>query len=885
MRAKNEHSKAEGRLSPAAKRGTNALRGNCRLRLLFSPTILFLVVQAGCGSSNSSTSSSTTTSTVPTITVTLTPSSQAFIDQGQTLPITAAVANDSTNGGVTWSLTGQGGLTSQTSTGVTYNAPSGGSNSITVSVTAASQANSGVTASLNVTVAPRPTIITPPTLLTGTTGSAYSASISGVGGTAPLTWTVSSGALPPGLSLSPASASSVILGGAPTAAGSYNFVLQAADATNATTIRSFSLLITPGGPGPLKIATPSLPVGIGGRAYNATLLATGGTPPYTWSITSGALPSGLSLSTQGDNSGLISGNTASLGSSQLVVQVSDSAAPAPASYSKPYTLTMNSATLAISPAPLPHAMATVPYGQTLQVTGGIPPYDWAIASGVPPSGVSLTRDGSMTGIPAQTGGFNFMASVSDSEPAPASTMQSILLTVDAYNGPNDSLLNGHYAFLLEGFDPNGMVAAAGSFTADGSGHITNGLADFNDPAGLTADQTFTGTYQIGGNELGTMTITTDFGQTITFAFVVQANGNAKVIEFDDLTGRGTRGSGAIKKQDTTAFSAAKIAGDYAYGFSGIDSTGAASAMAGTFQASGATGKLTSGEYDFDDSGQVSAAQLFTGSDSVTTVGRGTLSFVTPSQGTLHFTIYVVSATELFAVETDSVSGGSTLLSGSVLQQTGGGSFSAASLGNSSVVQMTGASGGGSDAQAGLLTIPSSANFSLATDENLNGTSQSNSESGTYTVESNGRVTLTTTGSTAPVLYLVAQNQGFVVGTDGSAALGTFEPQAAGTFSNSSFSGTYATRNLAPVAASMIEQVFTATADGSGGFSATANVSAPSGITSSQSESASYSVAANGRVTLNFTSPAGATAVGYVVSATKVILVPQGSGAAVLILEQ
>ena len=871
---------------PAAAGRINERWGNRRARLLSCTipfALLFLGLLAGCGSNSSS--STTSTSTVPAITVTLTPNSQASIDQGQTLNIAAAVANDSTKGGVSWSLTGQGGLTNQTSTGVTYNAPSGGSNSITVTVTANSQANSAVTATLNITVAPRPTIITSQTLLAGSTGSTYSASISGVGGTAPLTWTVSSGALPPGLSLSPASASSVIIGGMPTAAGPYNFVLQAADATNATSTHPFSLLITPGGPGPLKIATPSLPVGIASRAYSATLLATGGTPPYMWSIASGTLPSGLTLSTQSDNSGLISGNTASLGSTPLIVQVSDSAAPTPAAFSKPYTLTMNSATLVISAAPLPDAMATVPYGQTLQVTGGIPPYAWTVASGVLPSGVSLTRDGSLTGVPAQTGGFNFMAKVSDSEATPASTNQSVLLTVDPYAGPNDSLLNGHYAFLLQGFDPNGMVAAAGSFTADGSGNISSGLADFNDPAGLVADQTFAGTYQIGANKIGTMTINTDFGQSITFAFAVQANGNAKVIEFDDLTGRGTRGSGVIKKQDTTAFSTAKIAGDYAFGLSGIDAVGAAAAMAGTFQASGATGELTSGEYDFDDGGQVSAAQLFTGGDSVTTVGRGTLSIVTPSQGTLHFTIYVVSATELFALETDSISSGSTLLSGSVLQQTGGGTFTAASLSNVSVVQTTGVSGGGSDVQAGLLAIPSSGNFSLATDENLNGTSQLNSESGTYAVGSNGRVTLTTAGSIAPVLYLVAPNQGFIVGSDATAALGTFEPQASGAFSNSSFSGTFAARNLTPAAASVVEQVFTATADGSGGFSATADINAQGGVTSSQPESAGYSVAANGRVTLNFTSPAGAMAVGYVVSATKVILVPQGSGAAVLILER
>ena len=76
--------------------------------------------------------------------------------------------------------------------------------------------------------------------------------------------------------------------------------------------------------GTLSIITTSLPVGISGIPYSATLAAIGGTAPYSWSITAGSLPTGLSLNS---SSGIISGTPVSSGTFPLTVTVDDSATP------------------------------------------------------------------------------------------------------------------------------------------------------------------------------------------------------------------------------------------------------------------------------------------------------------------------------------------------------------------------------------------------------------------------------------------------------------------------------------------------------------------------------------------------------------------------------
>src|SRR5918993_987153 len=162
------------------------------------------------------------------------------------------------------------------------------------------------------------------TLPNATTGAAYSATLNAAGGVAPYLWTLSSGNLPPGLTLDAASG---LISGTPSASGSYAFTAQVADAQSPPDTASRTLSITvsaPPAPPPPNITTTSLPDARRNKSYSRTLQATGGVAPYTWSLASGALPPGLSLNA---STGAISGTPTTRGAWSFTVRVQDTQSP------------------------------------------------------------------------------------------------------------------------------------------------------------------------------------------------------------------------------------------------------------------------------------------------------------------------------------------------------------------------------------------------------------------------------------------------------------------------------------------------------------------------------------------------------------------------------
>ncbi len=133
-------------------------------------------------------------------------------------------------------------------------------------------------------------------------------------------------------------------------------------------------------------------------------------------------------------------------------------------------------------------------------------------------------------------------------------------------------------------------AAVGRFTADGAGNLSNGELDNNTVGGSVTAQSLTGTYSIGTDNRGVMTLNIS-GSPAKLAFAMLANGNAQFIEFDASGGAGTIGSGTIEKADTSAFSTARITGDYVFGAAGFDNANNRSAIEGRFTANG-TGVFT-----------------------------------------------------------------------------------------------------------------------------------------------------------------------------------------------------------------------------------------------------------------------------------------------------
>jgi len=210
--------------------------------------------------------------------------------------------------------------------GISLNASSGalsgtptaaGDFSFTVKVVDKNQASTTKAFTLTVAASTPPLKITAASLPGGTVGVAYSQSVTAAGGATPYTWTAIAGSLPPGLSLNPANGS---VTGTPSSAGTFNFTAQVRDSNNATASQAFTVTIANATPN-LAITTASpLPAGTIGAAYSQNLVAVGGTPPYSWSLTSGALPNGLGLNSA---TGAITGTPANTGTSSFTVRVTD----------------------------------------------------------------------------------------------------------------------------------------------------------------------------------------------------------------------------------------------------------------------------------------------------------------------------------------------------------------------------------------------------------------------------------------------------------------------------------------------------------------------------------------------------------------------------------
>ncbi len=156
-----------------------------------------------------------------------------------------------------------------------------------------------------------------------TVGSVYGVGITALGGgTRPVTWSVSSGSLPPGVSvIKDWDNSSTVVSGTPTATGIYAFSLRVRDKSGNEVVASYSISVSGGASAaPVSIANAGsvLVRGATGKSYSASLLATGGLQPYTWSVVSGALPPGLSVS-----GNQISGKPAAAGTWTFTVRVAD----------------------------------------------------------------------------------------------------------------------------------------------------------------------------------------------------------------------------------------------------------------------------------------------------------------------------------------------------------------------------------------------------------------------------------------------------------------------------------------------------------------------------------------------------------------------------------
>ena len=306
------------------------------------------------------------------------------------------------------------GLTLDTSTGAITGTPTtSGSSTVTFQVTD----SAGGTATRSLTIAIYdPVSVTTSSLSAGHVGTAYSQSLAATGGDGSYTWSVISGSLPGGLSVSGGA-----ITGTPTTAGTYTFTVQATDGVGEIGTRSLSITVYTA----VTITTTSLGFGQVGSAFSQTMSATGGTGTYTtWTISAGSLPPGLTI---GAGTGTVSGTPTTTGSYTFTVEVTDSAGG-----TDTQSISMDIYDpIVITTTSLADGHVGTAYSQTLGATGGSGGYTWTVAVGSLPAGLVLNPStGVISGTPTSAGTVTIKVRATDSV---GSWMNSADLTITIYS--------------------------------------------------------------------------------------------------------------------------------------------------------------------------------------------------------------------------------------------------------------------------------------------------------------------------------------------------------------------------------------------------------------------------------------------------------------------
>ena len=262
--------------------------------------------------------------------------------------------------------------------------------------------------------------IGPASLPGGTSGTAYSQLLTPTGGTGPYTCSITAGALPAGISLP-----NNTLTGTPASAGAYNFTVTCVDSFGNSGSKDYSLTIAAGNV--LTIGPASMPAGTVGVAYvNQTMTATGGdgVGPYTYAVTAGALPTGLTLT-----NGVLSGTPTAAGTYTFTVTGTDSTGGDFGS--KQYTIVVAPPVpLTVGPATIAPPEVGKTYSTNLTTTGGTGPYQYTLTGGSLPAGLNMNSAGLISGTPTTPGTYTFTVTSRDIYGAIGTRTYTLVIRVD-----------------------------------------------------------------------------------------------------------------------------------------------------------------------------------------------------------------------------------------------------------------------------------------------------------------------------------------------------------------------------------------------------------------------------------------------------------------------
>ena len=473
------------------------------------------------------------------------------------------------------------------------------------------------------------------------------------------------------------------------------------------------------------------------------------------------------------------------------------------------TLVVLGTPVLVPPTLFPANVGT-PYGAGLVVSGGLAPFTWAQGTGTLPPGITLSTTSttsvtSFSGTPTAAGTYTFQVKVTDSNtPANTTTIDVTVLV----NPAESCLLNGQYAMVYTGFDSNVMTVSAASLNVSSTGTIT-GYHDYTS-ATTNASEALTGTCTTRTSNNGLLTLTgAAYSPIYSYAVTTSlARGRIQLSDGSDFRS----GSAFFEKQDPTAFQLTALAGNYAFGTLGIESTGTRLGLVGALQID--AGGTVTGHVDSNGSKPLADAPVAGVLGAPDAHGRGTLTLTATASGgnqTFHLAYYVVNANRLLLVTTDTA----PRMSGYMTRQSG--TFDNTSLANPSILSLWGGQTGlapprsvmtlarlsGANTTNGTVVVHIDV-ASLATAVFDETTGALNA---TYAVDpAEGRTTFGFGSGTSArqfVAYLTGPGSGFVVEKGSSVGnSGLLEAQAAGPFTSTVpgffVSGTQYPEDVAPM---------------------------------------------------------------------------------------